>query len=108
MRPTGSRRAARKDDNDKPLAGRAEKNHGWLIVHMAPGQGFDWLALLPCGCKEIIEIKNPSQPPSARKLTDQELSLFEECVSRNIIYRIIETEAQLDGIALSHAGHNCC
>ncbi len=108
MRPTGSRRAARKDDNDKPLAGRAEKKHNWLIVHMAPGQGFDWLALLPCGCKEIIEIKNPLQPPSARKLTNQELSLFEECVSRKIAYRIIETEVQLDRIAVSHAGRNFC
>jgi hypothetical protein len=105
MRPTGSRRAARKDDNDKSLASRAEEKHGWLIIHMAPGQGFDWLTLLPCGCTEIIEIKNPKKPPSARKLTEQELFLFEACILRNIKYNIVETEAQLDRIAASHTSH---
>jgi hypothetical protein len=75
---------------------------------MAPGQGFDWLALLPCGCKEIVEIKNPEQPPSARKMTKQELALFEECILRNIKYHLIESEAQIDRIADSHTHHNCC
>jgi len=98
MRPTGSRRAAKKDGNDAALAAYARQKWGWEIIHQPPGNGFDWLALLPGGRKEIIEIKNPDVAPSARKLTEQEVQLFEACALRGISYRLVENEAQIDRI----------
>lgn len=97
MRPTGNRRAARKDQNDDALA-RVARALGWEIIHQPPGCGCDWIALLPDGRVELIEIKNPLQPPSARRMTEQESALFAACVLRNIPYRIVETEQQLKRI----------
>lgn len=100
MRPIGpNRRQARKDANDAKLARYATKKWGWFIIQLPIGSGADWLALLPGGHIELVEVKNPNRPPSARKLTKQELKLFEECIMRNIPYRIVENETHIDRIA---------
>jgi hypothetical protein len=62
----------------------------WL---MPEGVGFDVLIFLqPMKC---VEIKNPDQPPSARKLTPKELDRKAACDLLGIEYVVIETPEEM-------------
>lgn len=57
---------------------------------LAPGDGADlivWIAPI-----EAWEIKNADQPPSKRRLTDDEKELLEYCTHARIPYVVIETQ----------------
>jgi len=98
MKPTGNRRAARKDANDASLAFYARTRWRWDIIFQPPGCGCDWVALLPNGRVEIVEIKNPLVPRNDQKLTQQEIQLMEACKIRGIPYRVVFFKEQIDSI----------
>lgn len=58
-------------------------------TQMRPGDGCDLIVWIhPI---EAWEIKDPSQPPSKRKLTDDEVSLMEDCAATRNTYAVIHT-----------------
>ena len=85
--------AARKDANDAPLTLTALRL-GAFILHMEPGQGFDWL-LFHRGRVLIVEIKDGTKMPSQRQLTETEKTCQSICVSHKVPYHIVESEQDL-------------
>ncbi len=85
-------RADRRDANEKPLLRIARQCGAWLIKQ-PPGAGFDYLMIYRGGIY-IIEFKDGSKPPSARKLTASEQELKEQCEARNVPYHVIENEEE--------------
>ncbi len=59
------------------------------VTSFRPGDGADKLIWIDP--MEVWEIKNPDQPPSKRKLTDDELEAQEYCARVGIPYIVIET-----------------
>jgi hypothetical protein len=64
---------ARTDGNHAEF-GKSMRACGWLMYDMSRvGQGFpDWLGCAPDGSVWLIELKDPSKPPSARSLTEDQ------------------------------------
>lgn len=67
-----SRRAARTDANHAPIRDGL-RGHGY-VVHdtYGAGDGFPDLVVGTAGLNILLEIKDPSKPPSKRKLTDSQ------------------------------------
>lgn len=79
--------------------GRRDKNEAEIREYLAarsirntqlmPGDGADLIvAIHPM---EYWEVKDPAQPPSKRKLTDDEKELLMYCTDNHIPYVVIET-----------------
>lgn len=66
------RRAARRDANHKDV-GDYLRNLGWSVLDLADaGDGVPDYAVGKPGFAALIEVKDGSKPPSARKLTEKE------------------------------------
>ena len=59
------------------------------FVMLRPGDGADLLVMI-CPL-ELWEIKNPDQPESKRRLTQEERITMEYCLETGIPYEVIET-----------------
>jgi hypothetical protein len=81
-----------RDDNEKYIT-PIIKQYG-VDYHLMPeGIGFDILVFLqPMKC---VEVKNPDQPPSHRKLTPCELERKATCDMLRIEYVVIETPEEM-------------
>ena len=80
---------ARRDLNEAPILA-ALKQIGIWYRQMPPDAGFDILAAGRAGLR-IIEIKNPDLPPSARKLTPNEVVTAAQLAAVGIDYAVCET-----------------
>ncbi len=58
-------------------------------IQLMPGDGAD--LIIHIHPMEIWEVKDPDQPPSKRKLTDDERELLAYCTAAHIPYVVIET-----------------
>lgn len=87
------RHADRRDANEADLI-RIARQCGAFVLQMKPGQGFDALILFR-GKVFIVEFKDGKKPPSARQLTDDEVTMQQMCHSRGVTYNIILCEADL-------------
>lgn len=58
-------------------------------TQLMPGDGADLIVQIHP--MEIWEVKDPAQPPSKRKLTDDEKNLMAYCTATHIPYVVIET-----------------
>lgn len=85
--------AARKDANDAPLTLTALRL-GAFILHMEPGQGFDWL-LFHRGRVLIVEIKDGSKSTSRQQLTETEKNCQSICNAHGVKYHILRNENDL-------------
>lgn len=85
-------------DKNEPLILAVIRRYGLEYLLMPEGMGFDVLVFLsPLVC---IEIKNPDQPPSKRKLTEVEQKYKDLCARLDIPYFVVETpEAMAEIIA---------
>ena len=61
-------------------------------TQLRPGDGADLLVWI--SPPELWEIKNPDQPPSKRKLTEDEQEADAYCHEAGITYRVISTEEE--------------
>ncbi len=77
-----------RDDNEKIILEFLAR-HNIHNVQLKPGAGADLIVSI--APMEYWEIKNPSQPPSKRKLTNDEKHLLEYCTTARIPYVVIET-----------------
>lgn len=68
------RRAARRDDNEKAIVDALERV-GCLVQKLTQGDGVpDLLVGVPSGKLIVIEVKDGSKVPSAKRLTEKELA----------------------------------
>ena len=81
------RGAANRDDNEHYFTELLDRYHVQYSKG-TPGDGYD--LLLQIHPMEFWEVKNPSQPPSKRKLTEAERNKREYCKAAGIPYRVIE------------------
>lgn len=66
-------------DSNQPSIVKAFRDLGWVVAHThMVGQGFPDIVISKAGYTALIEIKDGSKTPSARKLTKSEKSFHEE------------------------------
>ena len=92
------RRAARVDANQPDIV-RQLRKLGALVVHL--GHPVDLLVFLH-GRWMAIEIKDPSQPPSKRELTDDQKQFFADCRQHGAPVAVCET---VDDVLLAFRVH---
>jgi hypothetical protein len=83
-------------DKNEPLITEILKLYHVPFTPLVEGQGADLLVLL--NPMFFIEIKNPSQPPSKRKLTATEKALKDICDAAGIGYYVVEFSDQMADI----------
>lgn len=69
-------------------------------TQLAPGDGADlivWISPMV-----LIEIKNPEQPPSKRRMTNDEYAACDYCTHNHIPYFVIETMDEISVILDRH------
>lgn len=77
-----------RDDNEKEIREYLDVRN-IRYIQLRPGDGAD--LIIGINPMEYWEIKNPAQPPSKRKLTDDERELLDYCTAMHIPYVVIET-----------------
>ena len=84
----------RKDDNHREIQ-QALERAGALVIDCtpAPSLHFDCIVIFR-GRLHIVEIKNPLQPPSARRLTPGEARRKEQIEYKGVPYNTVETIEQ--------------
>ena len=71
-------RAKKVDDNQKALVRQMRQIPGLTVAHTHTiGQGFPDVVIAFRGINYLLEIKDPSKPPSARKLTPDEIAFHQ-------------------------------
>ena len=86
-------RWARKTDDNHQEIMDAFRAHAFSVADTSRlGQGFPDLVVAKGGINVLVEVKDGSKPPSARKLSEDEKKFMEAWRGR---YRIIET---IDGV----------
>jgi hypothetical protein len=84
------RRAARVDENQKEIV-EALRKLGAVVIHTHTlKNAFDVLVAY-AGKLHIMEIKNPKQPPSKRKLTEGEAKLSEQLQQVRVKYNVVHS-----------------
>jgi hypothetical protein len=82
----------RKDANHKAIVDALRRVGGhWIDTTGDPSTGLDGIAVYR-GVVHLCEIKDGSKPPSARKLTDREMTRKVEVEARGVKYNIIVSE----------------
>jgi len=82
-------------DTNQPAIVKAVRAVGakWKPLTGDPNIGADGLILFR-GTVYVCEIKDPAKPPSARKLTQNELDFQADCASAKIPYVVLLTPEQ--------------
>lgn len=83
-----SRFAAGHRDMNEPLIVAVIVRAGLGYIRLREGDGAD--LLVKDQPMYFVEVKNPMQPPSKRRLTADELRLQAECKERGIEYHVVE------------------
>jgi len=83
---------AGKRDLNEPLIAAVLSRAGLRFKLLPPGFGADILIL---DWMSFVEVKNPMQPPSKRKLTDDEKDLMKFCAELNIDFWVVETPEEM-------------
>jgi hypothetical protein len=73
---------------NEPLITAVILRAGLAYIQLHEGDGADLLVI--DAPMYFVEVKNPVQPPSKRRLTDDELKLQAECKDRGIGYEVVE------------------
>lgn len=81
-----------RDDNES-LITEVLRRYGVPYRKGSDTDGYDLLVMT--SPMRLVEIKNPSQPPSKRGLTDVELVTKEWCDLNNIPYDVVETPEEM-------------
>lgn len=91
------RRAARKDDNHNEVA-KHLKDAGWKLLDLSGvGNGCPDILAGRGGFLALLELKDGTKPPSARKLTDAQERFWKDWPGVKIIAKSPEdAEAQLN------------
>jgi len=71
------RRAARVDGNQSSLVAELRKIGACVYPTHTVGGGFPDLVVAYCGRNYLVEVKDPSKPPSRRRLTKEEQDFFD-------------------------------
>lgn len=82
-----NRHAIGKRDRNEPLITEILQRYGVPYLELSEGQGADLLVMLDP--MFFVEVKNPDQPPSKRKLTETEKAHKEICDGQGIGYYIV-------------------
>jgi hypothetical protein len=83
-----SRFAVGHRDLNEPLILAVLARAGIGYIQLREGDGAD--VLVKDAPMYFVEIKNPAQKPSKRRLTDDELKLQAECKEKGIDYHVVE------------------
>lgn len=84
-------RVRRSDDNQKHLVGQMRKIPGLKVVHThTVGSGMVDVICGFRGTNYLFEIKDPSKPKSARKLTEDEQRFHNEWTGQVAVVETIE------------------
>jgi hypothetical protein len=88
---TTMRRASRRDRNHNQIA-QAARQMGGDVVDLTDSEnaGFDMLVILG-GRLHVVEVKDGSKPPSARRLTDNEERRRAMLAAHGVQYHIVTT-----------------
>jgi hypothetical protein len=79
-------------DLNEPLITEVLDRAGLRFKLLPPGFGADILIL---DSMAFVEVKNPEQPPSKRRLTDDEKELQEFCDNNSIDFDVVETPEEM-------------
>ena len=88
------RRAAKTDRNHAEVAHAITQCGAWVIDCSAVGQGFPDLLVSHRGKLMMVEIKDGSKPPSARKLTPSQVEFHARAKANGVPVHIVETLEQ--------------
>lgn len=88
-----------RDGNEKEIIEIIKCYHLEYSMGM-PGDGYD--ILLQTSPMVLIEVKDPGQPPSKRRLSEDEESKKNYCIKMNIPYYVIETPEEMVKIIDHH------
>jgi len=83
------RRAAKVDANQKEVAQTLERLGWWVVDLSKVGGGVSDLLVGKRGVLRLVEIKDGSKPPSARKLTDDQIKWHAEAKAYGITVSIL-------------------
>jgi hypothetical protein len=84
-------RVRKADDNQAQLVKQMRKIPGLKVRHTHTiGQGFPDVVVSFRGVNYLFEIKDPSKPPSARKLTEDEQKFHDEWTGQVAVVETIE------------------
>lgn len=87
-----------KRDLNEPLITAVLERYQLPYKLLPPGFGADILVL---NWMAFVEVKNPTRPPSGRKLTDDELTLQALCEESGVSYYVVETPESMNEIAIT-------
>ena len=90
-----ARRAARVDDNQSDIVKVLEQMGCTVVSLAAVGKGVTDLLVGVSGKNLIIEVKDGSKPPSARKLTDAQKIFHAEWRGQIAVVKSVEEAVQL-------------
>ena len=88
------RRAARIDDNHREVADALKRCGAWVIDCSGVGLGFPDLLISHKGRMSLIEVKDGSKPPSARKLTPAQIKFHAEAKANGVSIHVVESVDQ--------------
>jgi Holliday junction resolvase len=89
------RRAAKVDANQPEIV-QALRDAGWSVAVMsAVGQGFPDLVIGRDGVNVLVEVKDGSKPPSAQKLTPDQVEFHAAWNGRIEVVNSVESALQL-------------
>ena len=94
----GFRQAARKDGNHQEIV-KAFKKCGWSVLDIAQLKNCCDLFVARRGYVVAVEIKDPTQPPSKRRLTDGEKKFFERWSGPTFVVHTEDDVRLLTGVA---------
>lgn len=97
------RRAARVDDNQKMIVEQLRRLHCSVKV-VSQLKGFCDIVVGHRGVNYLFEIKDPSKPPSKRKLTKMEKEFHEDWYGQVSTIETIEDAMKVMGIKTSLLG----
>lgn len=88
------RRAAKVDANHAKIVEVLRKAGAYVTDCSRMGGGFPDLALIYRGRVELVEVKDGSKPPSARKLTPDQVKFHEMAWLKGYRVHVVKNEAE--------------
>lgn len=88
------RRAAKKDANHQEIVSALLRLGFSVMDTAAVGQGFPDLVVARAGVNFLVEIKDGGKPPSARRLTRDQIEFHSRWASRIVMLYSVEEAVQ--------------